>query len=63
MREVKPTTMKLQLADRSTIFLKEQNENILVKVDKFIFPANFIVFDMEEEVDVSFILGCPFLAT
>ena len=38
-------------------------EDILVKVDKFIFPANFIVLDMEEDKEIPIILGRPFLAT
>ncbi|XP_062087012.1 uncharacterized protein LOC133793735 [Humulus lupulus] len=38
-------------------------EDVLVKVDKFIFPADFIVLDMEEDMDVPIILGRPFLAT
>ncbi|XP_022880768.1 uncharacterized protein LOC111398040 [Olea europaea var. sylvestris] len=37
--------------------------DILVKVDKFIFPADFIILDMEEDIDVLLILGRPFLAT
>ncbi|XP_062086339.1 uncharacterized protein LOC133792447 [Humulus lupulus] len=41
----------------------EEVEDVLVKVDKFIFPANFIVLDMEEVEDVPIILGRPFLAT
>ena len=38
-------------------------EDVLVKVDKFIFPANFIVMDMEEDKEIPIILGRPFLAT
>ncbi|XP_062093684.1 uncharacterized protein LOC133799699 [Humulus lupulus] len=37
-------------------------EDVLVKVDKFIFPVDFIVHDMEEDEDVPIILGRPFLA-
>lgn len=33
-----------------------------VKVDKFIFPIDFLILDMEEDKDVSLILGWPFLA-
>ena len=33
-----------------------------MKVDKFIFLADFIVFDMEEYKEVPIILGIPFLA-
>ena len=38
-------------------------EDILVKVDKFIFLADFIVLDMEEDKKIPIILGRPFLAT
>ena len=36
-------------------------ENVLVKVDKFIFLADFIILDMEEDDTVPIILGRPFL--
>jgi len=35
-------------------------EDVLVKVDKFIFPVNFVVMDMEEDEEVSLILDKPF---
>ena len=38
-------------------------EDVLVKVDKFIFPADFIVLDMEEDKEIPIIMGRPFLAT
>ena len=38
-------------------------ENVLVKADKFIFPADFIVLDMEEDKEIPIILGRPFLVT
>ena len=38
-------------------------KDVLVKVDKFIFLADFIVLDMEEDYDVPLILERPFLAT
>ena len=38
-------------------------EEVMVKVDKFIFPADFIVLDMEEDKEIPIILGRPFLAT
>ncbi|XP_022875808.1 uncharacterized protein LOC111394287 [Olea europaea var. sylvestris] len=62
-REAKPTTVSLQLADRSIKHPRGICEDILVKVDKFIFPADFIILDMEEDRDVPLILGRPFLAT
>ena len=57
----------LQLADRSMKRPKEIIENVLIKVDKFYFPVNFIVIDTEPVHDVvneiPVILGQPFLAT
>ena len=38
-------------------------EDVLVKVDKFIFPTDFIVLNMEEDKEIPIILGRPFLAT
>ena len=37
-------------------------EDVLVKVDKFVFPTDFIVLDMEEDKEIPIILGRPFLA-
>ncbi|XP_065854027.1 uncharacterized protein [Euphorbia lathyris] len=38
-------------------------EDVLVKVDKLIFPVDFVVLDMEEDDSVPILLGRPFLAT
>ena len=61
--EVKEMNMTLQLADRSIRKPKGLIEDALVKIDKFIFPVDFVVLDMEEDQDVPLILGRPFLAT
>ncbi|PIN14790.1 DNA-directed DNA polymerase [Handroanthus impetiginosus] len=61
--EAKPTSITLQLADRSLTYPKGVIEDILVKVDKFIFLADFVVLDMEVDSEVPIILGRPFLAT
>ena len=61
--EVKLTTVSLLLADRSIKHPRGVIEDVLVKVDKFIFPADFIVLDMEEDREMPLILGRPFLAT
>ena len=45
--EVKPTTISLQMADHSLRFPRGIIEDVLVKVDKFIFPMDFVVLDME----------------
>ena len=60
--EVKPTTVSLQLADRSIKHPRGIIDDFLVEVDKFIFPADFIVLDMEEDREIPLILGRPFLA-
>ncbi|KAL8548467.1 hypothetical protein ACS0TY_007678 [Phlomoides rotata] len=61
--ELKPTTMNLQLVDRTVTYPKGIVEDVLVKVDKFIFPVDFIVLDMVEDRAIPLILGRPFLAT
>ncbi|XP_062119186.1 uncharacterized protein LOC133832928 [Humulus lupulus] len=61
--EARLTTVTLQLAGRSIAHPRGIIEDILVKVDKFIFPADFIVLDMEEDANVPIILGSSFLAT
>ena len=61
--EANPTTITLQLADKSLTHPQGIIEDVLVKVDNFIFPTDFIVLDMEEDKEVPIILGRPFLAT
>ena len=61
--EVKLTTISLQLADRSIKYPRGVIEDVLVKVDKFIFPADFIVLDMDVDKEIPLILGQPFHAT
>ena len=61
--EARPTTVTLQLADKSCKHPRRVIEDVLVKVDKFIFPADFIVLDMEENKEIPIIFGRPFLAT
>ncbi|XP_062118687.1 uncharacterized protein LOC133832343 [Humulus lupulus] len=57
--EARPTTVTLQLVDRSMAHPEGKIEDVLVQVDKFIFPAD----DYEADRDVPIILGRPFLAT
>ncbi|KAK9044436.1 hypothetical protein V6N11_058336 [Hibiscus sabdariffa] len=61
--EAKPTTVMLQLADRSYVQPKGKIEDILVQVDKFIFPSQFLILDCEADEQAPIILGRPFLAT
>ena len=60
---MKQTTISLQLADQSIKYPCGIIEDVLVRVDKFFFLADFVVLDMEEDQEVPLILGRPFLAT
>ncbi|KAH9753175.1 Endonuclease [Citrus sinensis] len=61
--ECRPTPVTLQLATRSHAYPEGKIDDILVKVDKFIFLVDFIVLDFEADKEVLIILGRPFLAT
>ncbi|XP_019241859.1 PREDICTED: uncharacterized protein LOC109221880 [Nicotiana attenuata] len=61
--EIKDTSVSLQFADQSTKKPKGIIENVLVRVDKFVFPVDFIVLEMKECPNEPIILGRPFLAT
>ena len=65
--ELKPTSITLSLADRSVKIPKGIVEDVLVKIDKFYYPVDFVVLDTapssNEPNHVPIILGRPFLAT
>ena len=61
--ELTPTTITLQMADRSMAQPEGILEDVLVKVGKFVFPVDFVVMQMEEDNQVPLLLGRPFLAT
>ncbi|GKD64686.1 putative nucleotidyltransferase, ribonuclease H, partial [Tanacetum coccineum] len=61
--ELKPTRMCIELANKSTQILKGIAENVIDKIDRFVFPVDFIVLDMKEDHKIPIILGRPFLAT
>ena len=63
LRELTPTTMTLQMADRTIAQPEGVLEDVLFKVGKFIFLMDFIVMDMEEDTQVPLLLGRLFLAT
>ncbi|KAL4363963.1 hypothetical protein GQ457_04G018220 [Hibiscus cannabinus] len=63
IREAKPTTVMLQLAYHSYVQPEGKIEDILVKVDKFIFPADFLILDCKADEYAPIILGRPFLST
>nr|GFB64944.1 reverse transcriptase domain-containing protein [Tanacetum cinerariifolium] len=57
------TKMVLELADRTISKPTGVAENVFVKVDKFYFPADFVVLDFVADPRVPLILGRPFLST
>ncbi|GJU63356.1 mitochondrial proton/calcium exchanger protein-like protein isoform X1 [Tanacetum coccineum] len=60
--ELAHTKLIVELADKTVKHLKGIAENVLVGIDKFIFPIDFIILDMLEDVKVPLILGRPFLS-
>ncbi|XP_023753520.1 uncharacterized protein LOC111901897 [Lactuca sativa] len=63
LAESRPIRMAIHLANKTVTFPRGICEDLLVEVDKFVFPADFIVIDMEEHRQVPIILGRPFLNT
>ncbi|XP_038888913.1 uncharacterized protein LOC120078683 [Benincasa hispida] len=61
--QLAPTTVTLQLTNRSLVHPEEKVRNVLVTIEKFILPTNFIIMDYETDKDVPIILGRPFLST
>jgi len=53
--------MTLQLTYHSIKHPYDIIEDLLVKVNKFLFPIDFVVMDIEEDVDVPLILGRSFM--
>ncbi|GKA97595.1 DNA-directed DNA polymerase, partial [Tanacetum coccineum] len=61
--ELKLTRMCIELANKSTQYPRGIAENVIIKINKFIFPVDFVVLDMKEDHKITIILGRPFLAT
>jgi hypothetical protein len=55
--------MQLSLADRSITYPYGILQDVLVRCAEFVFPADFVILDMEENSEVPILLGRPFLAT
>ncbi|XP_027166446.1 uncharacterized protein LOC113766452 [Coffea eugenioides] len=63
---LKETGVVIQLADRSNVYSEDVVEDVLVKVNEFIFPADFYIVDMNDDNLVSsavLLLGRPFMST
>ncbi|XP_058733239.1 uncharacterized protein LOC131604841 [Vicia villosa] len=61
--KVQDTRMTLQFADQSMKRPYGVVEDVLVKIDKFVFPVEFVILEMPEDEEIPIILGRPFLET
>ncbi|GKA63575.1 lysophospholipid acyltransferase 1-like protein [Tanacetum coccineum] len=57
-----PSKLIIELADKTMKCPKGIAENVLVGIDKFVFPVDFIVLDMPKDIKIPLILGRPFLS-
>ncbi|KAJ9535255.1 hypothetical protein OSB04_un001653 [Centaurea solstitialis] len=63
LKGLKSTRMTIQLPDTSIKYPVGVAEDVIVQVDRFEFPADFVILDIKDEVKVPLILGRPFLNT
>ncbi|GJS27370.1 phospholipase-like protein [Tanacetum coccineum] len=63
LANLKETDMVVEMADMTKKALLGIVENILVKINKFLFLSDFIIINMLGEPSETMILGRPFLAT
>ncbi|KAJ8765482.1 hypothetical protein K2173_014604 [Erythroxylum novogranatense] len=61
--ELTPTTVSLQLADRSVKYSVGVLEDVPIKVGILYVPVDFVILKMEEDTRTPIIHGRPFLAT
>ena len=61
--KIAPTRMTLQLLDRSITRSYGVVKDVLVKVRQFTFPMDFVIMDIEEDLNIPLILGRPFMLT
>ncbi|GJS11279.1 hypothetical protein Tco_0368075 [Tanacetum coccineum] len=60
--KLEPINMLIEMADNTKCAPKGIVENLLIKIDKFIFPVDFVILDMVEDIRMPIILGRPLLA-
>ncbi|GJW66116.1 zinc knuckle CX2CX4HX4C containing protein [Tanacetum coccineum] len=61
--KLEPINMVIEMADNTKCTPKGIVENLLIKIDKFIFLVYFVILDMVEEIRMPIILGRPLLST
>ncbi|XP_073120747.1 uncharacterized protein [Henckelia pumila] len=59
---IEPANISLKFSDGSIKYPRGVVENILVKIDKFIYPVDFVILDIDKNCEVPLIFGRPFLA-
>ncbi|XP_070019892.1 uncharacterized protein [Nicotiana sylvestris] len=62
IRKPRPTSIRLQMAEQTIKRPLKVIEDIWVRVDKFILPADFFILDCVVDYEVPIILSRPFLA-
>ncbi|GJX90214.1 copia protein [Tanacetum coccineum] len=63
LANLKKTSMAIEMGNITKKAPLGIVDNILVKIDKFLFYYDFVVIDTLEETDKTILLGIPFLAT
>ncbi|GJX50269.1 reverse transcriptase domain-containing protein [Tanacetum coccineum] len=63
LAEPKNANMIVEMAKKTRCIPQGIIENVLVKIDKFSFPSDFLIIDTKESSNKTIILGRPFLAT
>ncbi|GJY88635.1 zinc knuckle CX2CX4HX4C containing protein, partial [Tanacetum coccineum] len=60
--KLKPINMVIEMADNTKCTPKGIVENLLIKINKFIFPVDFVILDMVKDLRIPIILERPLLA-
>ncbi|XP_039012992.1 uncharacterized protein LOC120142351 [Hibiscus syriacus] len=63
MGNARPTSVILQLVDCSHVLPKVRVEDVIVWVDKFVFPVDFLILDCEVDTNLPIIFRRSFLGT
>ncbi|GJU62639.1 putative reverse transcriptase domain-containing protein [Tanacetum coccineum] len=61
--ELAHTKLTVELADMTVKYPKGIAKNVLTGIGKFVFPVDFIILDMSEDIKMPLILERPFLYT
>ncbi|XP_071728806.1 uncharacterized protein [Rutidosis leptorrhynchoides] len=60
---LKPTRIRIRLANHLFDTAIRIAEDILVSIDTLVFPVDFVIMEIKEDLQVPLILGRPFLTT